>query len=329
MEVPEPLALPGKSAALAPPEPLSLNAIALSYIDDEVASLSALDYRRFNLYICALTALQTAVFYPLELLKTRLQASSGAAGRGHALALLTEWRAVLAAGGARALFRGLGVAVGGAVACESVYYSTFARTKLGALRAKKEAAKTEGAAAAAQLAEQLAASGAGLQQLLRLPLLPPAAASAGAVVLAAAAAEVACTLVAIPADIVSQRLQVRQITSSGSALKVAREIWFAEGSAGFFRGTCASLATFLPYSVAWWAAYEGGKLCLLRRHRREGGERGSERQQLRASADNATGALSLLLGLGAGAAGTLATNPLDVVRAPTVYIRIPRSVRIP
>ena len=62
--------------------------------------------------------------------------------------------------------------------------------------------------------------------------------------------------VAVPIDVVSQRLMVdRRSGGASTARMVARAIIREEGAVGFWKGTAASLLTFAPTSGIFWAVY--------------------------------------------------------------------------
>jgi len=73
------------------------------------------------------------------------------------------------------------------------------------------------------------------------------------------AAEACSALTWLPADIVSQRLQVRSLPKFrkfSGPLEVVMNISKVEGFRGFFRGYWISLAMYATASSMWWASYE-------------------------------------------------------------------------
>lgn len=100
--------------------------------------------------------------------------------------------------------------------------------------------------------------------------------SPAAPVLAALFSETVCVLFEVPHDVITQKVQIEEITrplvsvptprdaSSSSSWRIARQIVKEEGVAGLYSGLSAHLLTYLPWSTTWWATYELGKVLLGR-----------------------------------------------------------------
>ncbi len=124
----------------------------------------------------------------------------------------------------------------------------------------------------------------------------------------AAIAEVCAGVGFVPADILSQRLQVQNLNGfhHNSRLyknvrDVAKNIYRKEGWKGFFRGYIAHVSTFAPGSAMHWGTYEFTRQTLL-----------SKLKPKTLSYEE------YLITAGSGALGSLCattiTNPLDVIR---------------
>ena len=138
-------------------------------------------------------------------------------------------------GGVRALYRGFGWNLMGAIPSEVVYYVGYTQVK---------------------------------QALL---LTPTGQANPAAVfVLSAAVADLLSVVLSVPSDIISQRLQLqnsRHLASSVGGVQIARRIVQSEGVGGLWRGAGISLACYLPHSAVWWVTHEKAKVQLERRMR--------------------------------------------------------------
>ena len=137
--------------------------------------------------------------------------------------------------------------------------------------------------------------------------LRPSRAEKGALdfAVAGAVAEVGGALIWVPQDVVKQRAQVlggREGATGPSSLAVARTIVAKEGWQGLMRGYWASVATFAPYVVLYFALYDSGRSAVCRARGRPGDN----------MAVGPAGNLALAA-LAAAAAGAV-TSPLDVVK---------------
>ena len=182
-------------------------------------------------------------------------------------------------GGVRALYRGFGWSLLGGIPSEVVYYVGYTQVK---------------------------------QALL---LTPTGQANPSAVfVLAATAADMGSVVLSVPADVVSQRLQVqstREAAARPGGMQIARQILRHEGVGGLWRGAGVSLACYLPHSAVWWCTHEKAKVALERR--------------LRCGPEHA-GMLGLSGAL-AGVAASAVTNPIDVIKTRVQCFETPQSLR--
>ncbi len=76
---------------------------------------------------------------------------------------------------------------------------------------------------------------------------------------AGALSESTCETIAIPFDVVAQRLMIQEMGKTGFSYKggldAVRQIYKTEGIRGFFKGFGASLLTHAPESAIWWIIY--------------------------------------------------------------------------
>jgi len=247
------------------------------------------DHPDLNLgMLAAMTTIYTiaegAVTYPYDLVKTRQQmtqqgcvAAGSAPARTH-LSTGAHLMRIRQEGGVRALYRGFGWNLVGAIPSEVVYYIGYTQVK---------------------------------QALL---LTPTGQANPSAVfVLSATVADLLSVVLSVPADVVSQRLQLqssREALASIGGLQIARGIVRREGAGGLWRGAGVSLACYLPHSAVWWLTHEKAKVHLERR--------------LRCGPEHA-GMLGLSGAL-AGIAATTVTNPVDVIKTRAQCFETPQSL---
>ena len=241
------------------------------------------DHPDLNLgLLAAMTTIYTiaegVVTYPYDLVKTRqqvMQHGSAASEMSTGAQLLQLQRE----GGVRALYRGFGWSLLGGIPSEVVYYVGYTQVK---------------------------------QALL---LTPTGQANPSAVfVLAATAADMGSVVLSVPADVVSQRLQVqstREAATRQGGMQIARQILRHEGVGGLWRGAGVSLACYLPHSAVWWCTHEKAKVALERR--------------LRCGPEHA-GMLGLSGAL-AGVAASAVTNPIDVIKTRVQCFETPQSLR--
>ncbi len=238
---------------------------------------------RFAAGVTLLTVLECLLWYPSELVKTRLQVSS------------TEQRLTLAANydmGKR-IFQSAG---GGAPGVLELYRGALFSV----------------CTTVPQNLLYNSCYNASLAHLETSPpsFLPPSLAPA----LAGAAAEVACLSVAVPADVVLVRAQAGE-EAGRSVSMIAAAVLRKDGVAGLYRGTVASLLLQLPNSMVWWSVFEASKLYFVRARDRSGSG-GQEERSYRASSshEDPLSFANFAAGSLAGVAAAIVTNPLDVAK---------------
>lgn len=95
---------------------------------------------------------------------------------------------------------------------------------------------------------------------------------------AGAFAEAISAVAYVPADIITQRLQVSKRLSfvrsdkNQSVFTICRHIRQTEGIRGFFRGYGPYLLVHAPSSAIWWSSYEATKALLFKTFRRLGSD---------------------------------------------------------
>ena len=175
--------------------------------------------------------------HPLDTIKSVQQAA-----RGPASGVLATARALVSAGGARALYRGFGVTFAGSAPACCLYLTAYEDVK-------RRLAAAGAGATATHLAAGIAAEAASCVFWVPIDVLkermqvqgarqPPATAAAAAAAGAAAAAAAAGA------------------PYYASAADGAAQIVRAEGVRGLYRGYGATLASFAPYSAIYFALYE-------------------------------------------------------------------------
>jgi hypothetical protein len=247
------------------------------------------DLLRFNLYNSAFVVAQQGMVYPFELIKTRVQIRPSG---GSELAAMAEVaRGVIADRGVlRGLFHGFPWLVGPILFCEGLYYTTYVVMKK-AMHDIAERYVTPQHREAVDLAIPFVAGGL---------------------------AEACNTIVSVPTDILTQRLQIlpREIEGSGPA--VIRTVLAEQGVAGLFRGTTVTIVSYVPFSAVWLGTYEALKGIIACVGKREGSERaGSGAAAAAARAQHSPWREHLVhawCGAVAATAATVVTNPIDVVK---------------
>jgi hypothetical protein len=230
---------------------------------------------------CLLTGLYTMVegvfAHPYDLIKTRQQASppgSLARSMGTASYFLHLFRA----GGFRELYRGFGWAVIAHIPSDIIYYAGYTEIKR-------------------------------LMLGTSLGTIAPSAVymAAGCI------ADALSVLVSVPAEVVSQRLQLQGVDGakglSVSGIQMVRRIVASEGILGLWRGTGASILFYGPSGAVWWLTHEHTKKALSARFDRspDAGSPDAPRPEPSAAVLAASGAL-------AGIVSTVISNPLDVIK---------------
>ena len=191
-----------------------------------------LDLPRLLLVGSGLYSCMTTVMHPLNVMKTRAQASSHLVG----LSRIEQLKAMVGSSGVRGLFAGLGPVLLGAIPARASYIIALEGVR--------------------SPVENLARS-VGADNTLA------AAAGNGASGLAAASVSM---LVYVPVDVVSQKMMVETVQSSSSGgasgamrgpgfFSVLGEVINTGGWRGLYRGIGISMAIGLPAGSIWWAVY--------------------------------------------------------------------------
>jgi hypothetical protein len=273
------------------------------------------------------TVLETTVFYPIELIKVRLQVSPQPQHFAKAFASMAE-QLVAELGWRRGLFRGLTFACASSIPVQYAYIFAY-NSSLKQLERRYDAA-VAGNLQSGSNSSSSGSSSSGYSWTSVVPrALLPAVAGSGAEIAAAALhiPQVSTVLVFFcalgfslhfftkpapyyhsPQDVVLLRVLAGDLLSAtnggaGGSVAVARDVLKREGLKGFYRGTGASLATSLPSGMVWWVTYEAAKA----RFAKWGGGGGSG-EGGPVSAANAAAAFL------AGTAAAISTNPLDLCK---------------
>ncbi|KAA0162457.1 hypothetical protein FNF31_03256 [Cafeteria roenbergensis] len=215
--------------------------------------------------------------HPLDTLKARLQtlrAGSMAAGARPPSAL-ELLRTIARTEGLRGLYRGLGVTLTLGPFASVLYFTGYEGSRDALKRA--------------------------------LPGAPAALSHLSAGLIAEA---LSCVLF-VPVDVIKERMQVQGGRPAGAGttyytgtVHAITSIYRGEGLAGVYRGYWATVGSFGPFSALYFAFYEAAKAAYL-------GQAGPEAP--RGAAQMPFWA-SLLSGASAGAAASVLTNPLDLVK---------------
>lgn len=230
---------------------------------------------------CVLTGLYTMVegvfAHPYDLIKTRQQASApGSLARSMGTA--SYFLHLVRTGGIRELYRGFGWAVVAHIPSDILYYAGYTEIKR-------------------------------LMLGTSLGTLAPSA----VYIAAGCIADALSVLVSVPAEVVSQRLQLQGVDGargvSRSGLQVVRGIVASEGILGMWRGTGASICFYGPSGAAWWLTHEHAKKALSARFDRPAPGTPPDGPKVEPSATvlAASGAL-------AGIISIVISNPLDVIK---------------
>jgi len=217
--------------------------------------------------------------YPVDTIKTRMQALSNPGQRLHGVSVLQALRATIRREGISGLYRGLGAVAAGAGPAHALHFAVYEMSK-----------------------EYLGGNaGAGHHPLI--------AGASG--VLATVVNEAVMT----PMDVVKQRLQVAHSPYKGvidCVGRMARE----EGMASFYRSYRTTLVMSVPYQTVHFAIYEAAKKVILEPASswRPGGTGGSGGTDEPGEVSEDSLATQLVAGgLAGGIAGAL-TTPFDVIK---------------
>eukprot|EP01043_Picozoa_sp_COSAG02_P028363 COSAG02_NODE_1715_length_11211_cov_8.483801_10_plen_349_part_00 len=276
-----------------------------SAMDDDPEQLHEnTDLVLFNAYNSVFVVAQQGVVYPFELIKTRVQIAP-AQGGSELAAMAEVARGVIADRGmVRGLFHGFPWLVGPMLFCEGLYYTTYVVMKKS------------------------------MHGITERYVAPQHRETANCAIpfLAGGLAEACNTVVSVPTDILTQRLQIIPSHIEGSGPAVVRSIIAEQGLVGMFRGTTATIVSYVPFSAVCWATYEALK-CLERKSVPP-----ADALEARAGHTHADAASSwrehlihACCGTGAATVATVVTNPIDVVKtrmqthgAPS-YLSVPQQ----
>ncbi|KAJ1618341.1 mitochondrial carrier domain-containing protein [Pavlovales sp. CCMP2436] len=241
----------------------------------ETSQLSdLLSYSKFASVCGAVAMGEGLVTYPFDLVKTRQQATPLSSDVMHH-STLRYLQKVVHNDGVRALYRGFGWSVIGGLPSEVSFYLTYVVMKDGLLKTKWGAEHPS-----------------------------------SVYLVAGAGADAISLLLWVPADVISQRLQMQGVVCAHplqaphalpqSGWQMARHTIRTEGVVGMWRGLGATIAVHSPSSAVWWLTYETGK------------------EKLGAALGKDPGEESVLVqataGAMAGGAAAAITTPLDVLK---------------
>lgn len=200
------------------------------YIDDIWPGISLTRYVGMT---TTLLSTEVFIFYPLDLCTVRLQISP--LPQKFISSFVATWKnQVSTYGVSRGLYHGLSFTVLASIPYHIVYFASY-NASLKQLEKRKD------------------------QIWVPNFLLPG---------LAGAVAESASVVVKVPQDVITQHLQSEGLVGKINGRQMLKKVWNGEigGSAGgirnFFKGTGATLATYLPGGMIWWITFEGVKVQL-------------------------------------------------------------------
>ncbi|KAI0876354.1 mitochondrial carrier [Hypoxylon argillaceum] len=235
--------------------------------------------------------------FPLDTLKTRLQARAG----------------FFPSGGFRGVYRGVGSAVVGSAPGAAFFFCTYEGVKDVLSRARRRRLDDDDDGVGVAVGGSVGRSGGGSSTWVE-PLEHMAAASLG---------EVAACAVRVPTEVVKQRAQAgHHGGSSAAALRAILGQYGAVGAPGvwreLYRGWGITVMREVPFTVIQFPLWEALKGWGRRRRRREqhGASRGTE----------VSAGESALYGSISGAVAAGITTPLDVVKTRVMLSRERESV---
>ncbi|GBF95304.1 mitochondrial carrier protein [Raphidocelis subcapitata] len=224
-----------RAAAAAPPPPAQQQGMAAADVGRQAGAVHVPDSEPSTSYdgltfvshmIAGSVAgiIEHTAMYPVDTIKTRMQALSHPGQRLHS-STLQALRAVLRREGVGGLYRGVTAVAGGAGPAHALYFASY------------EAAK-----------RALGGDAEGHH--------PLAAAAAGA------AATLVNDAAMTPVDVVKQRLQVAHSPYSGP-LDCVRQVVRQEGTGALFRSYRTTIVMNIPYTAVHFSVYESAKKLLL------------------------------------------------------------------
>ena len=249
------------------------------------------DLVRFNAYNSAFIVTQQGIVYPFELIKTRVQIAP-AHGGSELAAMRAVARGVIADRGVvRGLYHGFPWLAGPLLMCEAVYYTLYIVMK----KAMHDFSERHIAPQHRETADFV------------IPFVAGGFAEAGA------------TIVSVPTDILTQRMQILPRNHAGSAPAVLRSVVKEQGLSGLYRGTTVTIATCVPFSAVWFCTYEALKGVVARLDR----ENKNTADALAGSAGHGSAGtdspwrehlVHASCGTAAAIVSVALTNPIDVVK---------------
>ncbi|ORZ36109.1 mitochondrial carrier domain-containing protein [Catenaria anguillulae PL171] len=267
---------PGSPAALAPPYEATKTPLASSIS----TTWDDMDLSSYLLYGSGFVFMVDSIMYPFEVLRTRMQADNIT----HQRSVISMVRRIIQQEGFRRLYRGILPSVLGSFPAQSTYYASYEYTH--------------------HLYDQLARSYTSNPSAPLTPLQDFACHS-----LAGFTAESISACFYLPADMISQRLQMQPKFSFHHseyqyrhALDVARSIYRHQGIRGFYCGLAPHLLAYAPSGAVYFGVYEYTKKAIAR------GLGTTERAEKYTAGVNAVSASI------AGGAGVCVSNPFDVLR---------------
>jgi len=233
--------------------------------------------------------------YPIDTLKTRLQASSG----------------FFSSGGFRGVYRGVGSALVGSAPGAALFFVVYDSTK--------RALRSSSPLLAAPPAVAYNAEG-------RSYLVPDARARFAEPLghmLAASLGEVAACAVRVPTEVVKQRAQARQYERSVDALAAILRQYRSVGVAGvwreLYRGWSVTIMREVPFTIIQFPLWEGLKKWAASR---KGEARlALDRRKGSSTPEGVTALESAVFGSIAGAVAAGLTTPLDVLKTRLMLAR--------
>jgi len=162
--------------------------------------------------------------FPVDTVKTRMQAYVGARDFGGSASVTTALRRIVAADGVLVLWRGMGAVAVSAGPAHALYFSVYEASK-----------------------DRFGGNRPGHQ--------PIAVGAAGAL------ATVASEAVMTPLDVVKQRMQL--MNNQEGLWAVIRRVYRDEGLGAFFKSYKTTLCMNVPYTAIQFSVYESAKLAIL------------------------------------------------------------------